>query len=187
MKTLFFVLIVFLFSFGCKAPKIITETVTETKWRDTTIYVDVPFYVDTVIYVPIPGFKDSLRIKDSIRVTDGVPIKNRYLKKEQGLVGLSVYGKWITIDAMAYLTDSTILYNYKDTLTFEDSIKIANAIRDTQTSTTNTVIKPPEKYVSKFSKFTHKWFFLTLFLIAIFVTWKIKGAWIKDLLTKIKK
>jgi hypothetical protein len=186
MKTLFFVLIVFLFSFGCKAPRIITETVTETKWRDTTIYVKIPVYIDKIVEVPLP-VRDTLRIVEKVFVSNGGYATMKPVHKEQGIIGGDISianGKLI---ANFYLLDSTILYNYKDTLTFEDSIKIANAIRDTQTSTTNTVIKPPEKYVSKFSKFTHKWFFLTLFLIAIFVTWKIKGAWIKDLLTKIKK
>lgn len=129
----------------------VTETKTETSYRDTTIFVKDSFFVDKIIKVPISG--DSLRIQDSVKTVPGIPayyqpLPFRSLVKSQGLIGMEISGRWKNIDARAYLSDSTILYNYKDTLTYQDSITIANAVMDKTVN--NTITLPPVKYVPKF-------------------------------------
>lgn len=170
MKTTTFLLLAILVLSGCKTPGIITQTTTETHYRDTTIYVDVPVYRDTTIYVPIPGFKDSVRIRDSVRMKDGLAyIKT--LHKEAGLIGVDVALYESELSVVAYLTDSTILYNLKDTFNFQDSVKIYNAVKDK--ITTNTVVLPPEKYIPKFYRFAF-WLLITeLGLLALFVFYKL--------------
>lgn len=179
MKQLSFLIIGTVLIVGCKAPKTITKI--ETKYRDTTVYVNVPVYVDKIIEVPLP-VHDTLKIIEKVYVDKDGQATMKSVHKEKGIIGADIGITNGKLSANLYLTDSTILYNYKDTFNYEDSIKIYNAIKET----TSTIVLPPEKYVSKFSKFTHKWFYVSLLLIAVFVTWKIKGAWISDLIKKIK-
>ena len=135
-----------------------------TKYRDTTIYVDKPIYIDKIIEVPVPS-KDSVRIRDSVRIVNNYA----YLEpvhKEVGIIGVdaSIYRSRISIDA--YLTDSTVLYNYRDTLSYKDSITIYNAIKETVTD--NTIALPPIKYIPGFYKFT---FWIFIGAIVAFIIW----------------
>ena len=166
MKTIIFLLLAIFLISGCKTPAIITGTATETQYRDTTIYVDVPVYVDTTIYVPIPGFKDSVRIRDSVRVVNGLAYIET-VHKEAGIIGVdvSLYKSNLFIDA--YLTDSTVLYNLRDTFNFQDSIKIYNALKDKVT--TNTVLLPPVKFIPKFYKFAFWVFIAELFILFLLI------------------
>jgi hypothetical protein len=150
MKTLILFLLVVILIAGCRGSKIVTETVTETKWRDTVVYVEKPIYIDTTLAVAMPHFKDSVRIRDSVRVSGNLAY-SKSIHKEVGIIAVdaTVYKSVLTVDA--YLTDSSILYNYRDTLQYQDSITIYNAIRDKVT--VSTLIKPPEKYVPAFYKY----------------------------------
>lgn len=141
----------------------VTGSTTETSSKDTTIYVDVPVYIDTMIYVPIPGYKDSVRIENGLAYM-------KSLHKKVGIIAVdvSVYKSQISVDA--YLTDSTIYYNFKHTFNFQDSVKIYNAIRDKVT--TNTVVLPPVKYIPKFYKFAFWLFIIELIILALFIFYK---------------
>jgi hypothetical protein len=152
-------------------PKIITEV--KTEWRDTTIYVKVPVYVDKIIEVPLP-VHDTLKIIEKVYVDREGLATLKTVHKEKGIIGadITVYKGVLTADL--YLTDSTIHYRYKDTLTFEDSVKIYNAIKTISTS--NTVIVPPQRYVPKFYKFTLWFFIFTIIILAGIIVWKIKGG-----------
>lgn len=170
MKTILFLFLAIFVITGCKTPAVITGTTTDITYRDTTIYVDVPFYIDTVIFVPIPGFKDSVRIRDSVTIVNGL-VYMKSLHKEIGLIGVDVTLDKSQLSVVAYLTDSTILYNLKDTLNFQDSIKIYNAIKDQVTTTT--IVLPPVKYIPKFYKIAG-WFLITiLILLALFIVYKL--------------
>jgi hypothetical protein len=175
MKKLIIVLFVFAALVSCKGPKIVTEVRTETKWRDTTIYVKIPVYIDKVIEVPLP-VHDTLKIVEKVFIDKDGYATMKFLHKEKGIIGadLSIYKG--VFSANLYLMDSTILYRYKDTLSLEDSVRIYNAIRESSTTTTNTVIIPPERYVPKFFKFTLWFFILSVLVYAGIIVWKIKGG-----------
>jgi hypothetical protein len=141
----------------------VTETTTQTLWRDTTIYVDKAFYIDTTIFVPIPGFKDSVRIRDSVVVRDNYAyMKSIHVEKGIIAVDASVNRSVFSVDA--YLTDSTILYHFQDTLNYQDSLTIYNAIRER--TTTSTVVLPPVKYIPKLYKITF-WIVILQVLVCI--------------------
>lgn len=129
----------------------ITEKETVTVSRDTTIFVKKP------IEVPVPHFKDSVRIRDSVRVVTvfdtATNQETHYAEMDTTLetFGLITVQAWVTrskIGIDAWLTDSTFLYNY------QDSIKIENAIKETDTKETVTV-----RHIPGFYKFTF-WFFI---------------------------
>lgn len=142
-----------------------TSSTTETVWHDTTIFLDKPIYIDTTIYVPIPGFKDSVRIRDSVVVRDNYAyMKSIHVEKGIIAVDASVNRSVFSVDA--YLTDSTIFFNYKDTLNFQDSLTIYNAIRE-RTTTNNTVVT--ERFIPGFYKFTFWLFMAELMVCALFV------------------
>ncbi len=170
MKTILFLFLAIFVISGCKTPAVITGTTTDTTYRDTTIYVDVPFYIDTVIFVPIPGFKDSVIIRDSVTIVNGL-VYMKSLHKEIGLIGVDVTLDKSQLSVTAYLTDSTILFNLKDTLNFQDSIKIYNAIK--YKVTTNTVVLPPVKFIPKFYRFAFWLLIIELILLAIFIVYKL--------------
>lgn len=145
----------------------VTEKVTETVYRDTTIFVNKP------IEVPVPGYKDSINIRDSVRiitVIDSVSQKPKQyaeldtVTKELGLIGVKAWVKYSEIGIDAWLTDSTFLYNY------QDSIKLENAIKNTDTTE-----MVPVRYIPGFYKFTF-WFFLfqlvSLVLVGIYMVRK---------------
>ena len=138
----------------------VASSTTETVWRDTTIFVEKPIYIDTTIYVPIPGFKDSLRIRDSVVVRDNYAYM-KSIHKEVGIIGVDASVNRSVFSVDAYLTDSTILYYYRDTLNYNDSLTIYNAIREQ--STTSTVVLPPVKYIPAIYKVA---FWLVLIQIA---------------------
>lgn len=174
MKYLIPLLMVFFFS--CRTPQVITKTETVTKYRDTTIYVKSdPIVIDSIIYVPIPYYKDSVVIRDSVRIIDKNSVVS--MTKIVGIIQLTAsaryrstdYGDWLSVDANAHLTDSAILHHYYKVITWQDSITIANAVMEKTTKTEDTVILPPEKYVSWFSKFTHWYFGLSALAIGIYL------------------
>jgi hypothetical protein len=148
----------------------IANTLTETNYRDTTIYVDVLLYIDTTIYVPIPGYKDSVRIRDSLRIENGLAYL-KSLHKQIGIIGVDVSVRKSQLSVDAYLTDSTILYNFQHTFNFQDSVKIYNAIKEKVT--TNTVVLPPLKYIPKFYRFAFWLLIIELILLALFVYYKL--------------
>ena len=170
MKSILFLFLAILILAGCRTPRLITQTTTEIQYRDTTIYVEIPLYIDKLIYVPIPGFRDSIRIRDSVRIENGLA-HMKPAHKKIGLIAVDVSVHNSQLFANAYLTDSTILFNFKDTFNFRDSVLIYNAIKEKVT--TNTVVLPPIKYIPKFYKFAF-WVFLTeLILLVLFVIYKL--------------
>jgi hypothetical protein len=134
-----------------KFAKICATTATVTELHDTTIYVEKPVYIDKIIRVPIPGRTDTLRITDTVRIVNN----QAYMKpihKQIGIIGVDASMHKSVFEIAAYLTDSSILYNYIDTLTFADSLTIYNAIRTTTTEATITL--QPKKYIPKIYKIT---------------------------------
>lgn len=145
----------------------VTEKEKVTVFRDTTIYVDRP------IEVPVPHYKDSLRIRDSVKIVTVIDTANNqeihYAEMDTttetfGLISVKAWVNRSKIGVDAWLTDSTFLYNYQDT------IKLENAIKDT-----NTKKMVPVRYIPGFYKFTF-WFFLfelgMLALIGIYMVRK---------------
>ena len=170
MKTILFLFLAILILSGCRTPTLITQTTTEIQYRDTTVYVEIPLYIDTTIFVTIPGFKDSVRIRDSVRIENGLA-HIKPIHKNVGLIAVdvSIYNSQLSIDA--YLTDSTILFNLKDTLNFQDSVEIFNAI--SEKVTTNSIILPPVKYIPKFYKFAFWLLIIELSLMVLFIIYKL--------------
>lgn len=160
----------------------LTETVVETEYRDTTLYVEVPVYIDKVIEVPVPGFKDSVRIRDSVRIINNLAYMDP-VHEEFGNIGVDAEVYRSELLVKGYYLDSTINYHYKDTLTHGDSIRIANAIRDK--TTTNNIVLPPERYVPRFYK-KLLWFNIILAIAAvIFILIKAKVVNITKLIDPI--
>lgn len=128
-----------------------TDRTTETRYRDTTIYVEKQIYVDKIVKVPIPGHTDTVRITDTVQIVNNQAFM-KSIHKQQGIIGVdaSVFRSLFTVNA--YLTDSTILYNYIDTLNYQDSITIYNAIRSVTTEATITL--QPKKYIPRIYKIT---------------------------------
>lgn len=145
----------------------VSGSTSKTSTRDTTIFVEKPLYIDTIIYIPIPGYRDSIRIRDSVRIVDGYAFM-KSVHKQQGIIAVdaSIYKSELSI--IAYLTDSSILYNYIDTLNFQDSIRIYNAIKETATTST-VIIK--EKYIPWFYKFTFWVFIIAVIYGIVLVAW----------------
>ena len=140
---------------------------TETKWRDTVMFVDIPVYLDRIIEVPLPSFKDSVRIRDSVRIVDNFAFMKQ-IHTQQGIIAVDVSIYKSELSIVAYLTDSSILYNYIDTLNFMDSIRIFNAIKETTTKGT-VIIK--EKYIPGFYKFTFWFFIIAVVLGVVYIAW----------------
>lgn len=160
-----FAAILLLSSSGCKVPQAITKTVIEV--RDTTIYVKVPVYVDKLIYVPLP--KDTVFVTDTVKVVNGYA-EMRSIYVQRGIIGVEASIHRSVFDIVAYLTDSTILYNYVDTLTYEDSVRIHNAIKNTVTDNTYVV---KERFIPGFYKFTF-WVFIVVLIGGImYVAWMV--------------
>lgn len=185
MKKLIPILIILIgFLASCRTPQVLTTTETVIKYRDTTVYVQLPVYIDKIIKVPLPA--DTIRITEKVYVNDQGLATMKPVHKEQGIIAADIVIESGKLSANFYLKDSTMLYNYKDTLTVGDSIKIYNAIKEKLTTTTNTVVKPPERYVSKFSKFTHWYFVITFLILIAYIVYRVKTQWVKGLLGKIK-
>lgn len=178
MKTTIIILILMISLWSCKTPQIVTKI--ETKYRDTTVYVNIPVYIDKIIEVPLP-VHDTLRIVEKVYVDkDGQATMNQ-VHKEKGIIGADISINNGKLIANLYLTDSTMFFNYKDTLNYEDSVKIYNAIKET---TIDTTITNKQRYVPKFFKFTMWFFILTVIAVAGWVFYKVKGGWIKNILKK---
>ena len=130
-----------------------SETVTVIEYRDTTVYLR-----DTIT-VTLPP--DTVKISDTVTITDsGAQLPK--VEKTFGIIGVSaeVYNSFLSVNA--WLTDSTLLVPYADSVTVQN------------TNTTNTqkeyIQLPPERYIPKFYKFTFWWFFISL--VAGFVVFK---------------
>lgn len=135
------------------------------EYRDTTLYVE------KLIEVPVPFFKDSVRIRDSVRVVtviDPVTKKEKHVAQmdtiynEYGLIGMRVWVNNSKIGADAWLTDSTIWYNY------QDWIRVHNGIKEVKEK-----VIVPVKFIPGFYKFTF-WFFIAVMAVVVF--WYIKNA-----------
>lgn len=161
MKDLIVILVLIISVWSCKTPAI-THTVTETKWRDTVIYVEIPFFIDKIIEVPLP-VHDTLRIIETVYVDKEGLADMKLIHREQGIIGADISIEKGKLKGNFYLLDSTIIYNYKDTLSFQDSLRIYDAVRETQV--TNTVVLPPEKYIPK----VYKWAFWIILIEVILV------------------
>jgi len=183
MKKLIVILAVLLSLASCKGTKIVTEIVTETKWRDTTVYVEIPVYVDKIIEVPLP-VHDTLVIKQKVYINAQGQAEMKSMYKEEGIIGTEVIIKNGVLNARSFLLDSTILYHYKDTLTAQDSVTIYDAIKEKTTTTTITL--PPEKYVPKFFKLT-AWFFVLFVVCCVgYIAMKVKGGFLLQKVIDLK-
>lgn len=162
---------------GCKTPQSFTNTVTETKWRDTTIYVKIPVYIDKIIEVPLP-VHDTLKIIEKVYVDKNGQAEMKPVTKKKGIIGADISITNGKLFANLYLTDSTLLHKYKDTLNYEDSLKIYNAIRETDTNTNTQVVPPPEKYIPKIYKYALWIVILQLILLIAYIVikWKLGSA-----------
>lgn len=129
----------------------VTSATTQTIYRDTTIYRH-----DTVFY-QLPS--------DTVTIVANVPIINNQaqlnpITKKFGFIGVNAFIKNNLLNINAWLTDSTILIPYRDTIFINDAF--------TATTTQNTVTVR-EKYIPKFYKFTFWVVILQLAAIAFFV------------------
>lgn len=143
----------------------ITDSKTTVVYRDTTIFITDTLVVDKIIEVPVPQYKDSVNIRDSVRIV------NQYaffkpVHKENGIIAVDASINYSVLKIDSYLTDSTILYHYQDKLTYEDSVKIAGAIKEKTTD--NTVVLPPERYVPKIYKITFWLVILAVVAIGVY-------------------
>jgi len=125
----------------------ITDHEVSYNYRDTVIKIFDSIPIAVEIKVPIPI--DSVIVRDSVRVINGRAYMPP-IHKQQGIIAMDIFVKNSRLDGKAYLTDSTIHYIYRDTIPFEDSLRIANAVKETLIK--DTVTLPPERYVPKFYK-----------------------------------
>lgn len=149
----------------------VTETVVETVYRDTTI-----FRTDT-IRVPLP-FRDTVKITDTVRIFNNLAYLPT-VRKQFGLIGVDAGVNHSILRVNAWLTDSTILHPLRDTIIINDAIS--------NSTTTNTITLPPEKYVPKFYKFTFWIFIIQLALLAIWTIIKFKAGNLIDKLLPRRK
>lgn len=178
MKSIIILLIVLLFTSCLTVKRIekncdkfaavcITSTNVKTEYRDTTIYRD------RIVQVVLP--KDTVKITDTLFIRDNKCFLP-YVYRTFGNVWASAKVDNSILDLKAGYVSNNIQVPIRDTIYIEKGV--------TSTTTDNTVILPPEKIIPGWYRFTNKWFIASLVLISIFITWKIKGAWIKSLLNK---
>lgn len=129
-----------------------TEVESEIRWRDTTIYVDIP------VEVKLPP--DTVRIEKPIPCPE--PINIRAVRKENGLVGVTARVDNSVLFVTGYLTDSTLVTR------LQDSIRILNAIKQEVIKETNTVTVRED---TNFGKFAKKWFLGSIIIIMLFLTY----------------
>lgn len=122
---------------------------TITIYRDTTIYRH-----DTVFFQLPP---DTVKIQEKIYIENNQAIL-KPIKKQIGFIGVNAWIKNNSLNINAWLTDSTILIPYRDT------ILIPGAISTTTATNTVTV---HEKYIPKFYKLCF-WFVIIQFTAAVF-------------------
>jgi len=145
----------------------VTESVVKIEYRDTTIYKD------RIIEVKLPN--------DTVYLTKNVYIKDNkcfmdYTRKTFGNIWASAKVDSSVLDLRAGYVNNIVQVPIHDTIYLERAV--------TNTTTDNTVVLPPEKYVPKFYKFT-LWFFILVVLAgAGFIVYKFKGGWIKSLISK---
>lgn len=169
MKTLIYLFIIVLFS-SCLTSKriknhceefaaicVVSSSVEKTiEYRDTTVYID------KIVEIQLPN--DTVTVKDTIRVKDGVaslPIVHR----EQGNIAMDIGVVNSIINANAYYKDSTIFKTVHDTI-FLDKV-----IKEIVVKVEKAIVLPPEKYTSKWHKFTSKFFILFLIVGIVFGGW----------------
>lgn len=148
----------------------VTDSKTVIEYRDTTIYID------RIIKVPLP--KDTVRLTDTVRIINDkcyLPMRH----KKFGLVWVSAEVVNSVLNIKAGLTDSTIL------VPIHDTIFIDNAISNTTTD--NTVVLPPEKFIPKFYRFTF-WVFIVICVSVIaYLFYQVKYGFLKNKLKKLRK
>lgn len=145
----------------------ITETVTKMEYRDTTIYKD------RIIKVQLPN--DTIRITDTVRVINDrcyLPMRH----KQFGVVWVSASVVNSILNVSAGLVDSTILIPVHDTIFIKDAVS--------NTTTDNTVVLPPEKYIPTiyqvaFWLVVFQLIVLTLFLLGKFGVIKNVFGWLR--------
>lgn len=129
----------------------VTSATTETITRDTTIYRH-----DTVFFQLPP---DTVKIVETVQIVNNQAIL-KPIKKQFGFIGVNAWINNNRLNINAWLTDSTILIPYRDT------ILIADAFTATTTQNTVTVHK---KYIPKFYKFTFWLVIIQLTAAAFFI------------------
>lgn len=128
-----------------------TEKVTETVYRDTTI-----FKTDTV-KITLP--RDTVKLTDTVTVINNMaylaPVYKRF-----GLIGVNAGVEANILNVNAWLTDSTILQPVSDTILIEKAIKEKAETR------TVTIVK---KHVPGFYKFTFWIFIIEMIVLTLFI------------------
>lgn len=145
----------------------ITETVTETVYRDTTIY-----RTDT-LEITLP--KDTVRLRDTLTIVKGMAFLPT-IHKRFGIIGVDAGVSYSVLTVTAYLTDSTILYTHKDTLWLEKVIK--------EKAITHTVVV---KHVPKLYKWSFWILVVGVLLFIVLIILKIKIGAIPIVINKILK
>ena len=135
----------------------ITESQTQTVYRDTTIY-----RTDTLL-VPLP-YRDTVKITDTVQIINNLAYLPT-IHKRFGLIGVDAGVNRSILNVSAYLTDSTILYPHIDTVFLENAI--------TDTNTTNTVVVE-KRHVPKFFRFTFWLFIIQVIVLAVWLIVKYK-------------
>lgn len=132
-----------------------------TEKERVVVYRDTTVFVEKEIEVPVPHYRDSVRIRDSVNV---ITVIDKVTGKEKQVaqmdtttrqIGMIKVVAWVNdskIGIDAWLTDSTFLYNY------QDSVKVDNGVKVVQEKVVVEV-----KYVPGFYKFT-LWFFIVTVL-----------------------
>lgn len=132
----------------------LTEVDKETviKWKDSIVFLDRP--------VPIKLPPDTVEIRDTIPCNEMINLGPRTV--ENGLVGATAQVRDNILDVSAYLTDSIYIGR------LQDSIRILNAIKQkTVTETKTNTIKED----TGFGKFAKKWFWGTIIIILLIVSY----------------
>lgn len=160
MRNLIYFLVLILFS-SCLTAKRIerncelfarvcgTQTTTEIKYRDTTIFLDrrVP------VFLP----HDTANVQGLVRI-NGSGAQMEKTTSKNGIVTVTAEVVDSRLVATGYINRDSIVAQIRD------SILLKNAIRESDTKTTVTVQK---KYIPGFYKFTFWAFFVELFVILV--------------------
>jgi hypothetical protein len=134
----------------------VTESVTKIEYRDTTIYKD------RIIEVKLPN--------DTVYLTKNVYIKENmcfmdYTRKTFGNIWASAKVENSILDLRAGYVSNIVQVPIHDTIYIERAIS--------NTTTDNTVVLPPEKYIPKFYKFTFWVFIVSLIAALVYISWSL--------------
>jgi len=128
----------------------------------TIEYRDTMVYVDKIIEIKLPN--DTITVKEIIAVKDGVASLPT-VHREQGNIAMDIGVINSEINANAYYKDSTIFKEVHDTI-FLDKV-----IKEIVVKVEKAIVLPPERYTSKWHKFTSKFFILFLIVGIGFGGW----------------